>query len=164
VTTGPAARAAIRNTPLPPGQIVGMAAVVILDRAFPVVLPGPRAVHRVIGAALVGAGTALVVWALRERGRHAAGPFDLERPHVIVTTGPYALSRHPMYVGWWLIHLGAGLYSGSAWVLLSLPTAALAEHSAVLAEERQLVQSFGSEAENYAATVPRYLRITPTRR
>lgn len=164
MTTGSAARAAIRNTPLPPGQIIGMAAVAILCRAFPVMLPGPRAVHRVVGAALGSAGTALTVWALRERGRHAAGPFDLERPHALVTTGPYALSRHPMYVGWWLIHLGTGLYSGSAWVLLSVPAATLAEHPAVLAEERQLAQSFGSEAENYAATVPRYLRITPVRR
>jgi len=164
VTTGSAARAAIRNTPLPPGQIIGMAAAAILGRAFPLRLPGPRALHRVIGAALVGGGTALAVWALRERGRHAAGPFDLERPQALVTTGPYALSRHPMYVGWWLIHLGAGLYSGSAWVLISLPAAALAEHPAVLAEERQLVRSFGSEAEHYAATVPRYLRISPSRR
>jgi protein-S-isoprenylcysteine O-methyltransferase Ste14 len=164
VTTGSAVRAAIRNTPLPPGQIVGMATVVILGRAFPVRLPGPRAVHRVVGAALGSAGTALTIWALRERGRHVAGPFDLERPQALATTGPYALSRHPIYVGWWLIHLGIGLYSGSAWVLISVPAAALAEHPAVLAEERQLAHSFGSEAENYAATVPRYLRITPARR
>lgn len=158
------ARAAIRNTPLPSGQIVGMAAVVVLGRAFPWRLPGPRAVHRVVGVALGSAGTALTVWALRERSRHTAGAFELERPDALVTTGPYALSRHPMYVGWWLIHLGAGLFGGSAWVLLSVPGATLAEHPAVLAEEQQLAQSFGSEAENYAAKVPRYLRIWPVRR
>ena len=141
-----------------------MAAVLILGRALPVRLPGSRAVLRVVGAALGGVGAALTVLALRERDRHVAGPFDLERPDALVTTGPYALSRHPMYVGWWLIHLGTGLYSGSAWVLISLPAAALAEHPAVLAEERHLVRLFGSEAENYAATVPRYLRITPARR
>ena len=164
MTTGSVARALIRNTPLPPGQIVGMATVILLGRAVPVRLPGPRAVLRIVGAALVSAGVALTVFALRERGRHVAGSFDLERPDALVTTGPYALSRHPMYVGWWLIHLGAGVYRGSACVLISVPAAALAEHPAVLAEERQLAQSFGSEAENYAATVPRYLRITPARR
>lgn len=164
MTAWSAVRAAIRNAPVPPGQIVGIAAVVVLGRVFPVMLPGPRAVHRVVGAALGSAGSALTVWALRERGRHAAGPFDLERPDALVTTGPYALSRHPMYVGWWLIHLGLGLYSGSAWVLISVAVATLAEHPAVLAEEQQLAQSFGSEAENYAATVPRYFRIGPVRR
>jgi protein-S-isoprenylcysteine O-methyltransferase Ste14 len=148
---------AIRNAPLPPGQIVGLAAVTILGRVVPVPLPGPRAAYRVFGAALGGTGVALTMWALRERGRHAAGRFDLERPESLVTSGPYALSRHPMYVGWWLIHLGTGLYRGSAWVLLSVPAATLAEHPAVLAEERRLVEAFGSDAENYLARIPRYL-------
>ena len=160
---GSAVRAAIRNTPLPPGQIVGLGAVVILGRVFQVTLPGPRTVYRVVGVALGGAGAALTGWAIRERGRRAAGPFDLERPDSLVTTGPYALSRHPMYVGWALIHLGAGLYGGSAWVLLSVPAATLAEYPAVLGEERHLVESFGSEAESYIATVPRYLPIPPDR-
>ena len=152
---------AIRNAPLPPGQIVGLAVAAILDRLVPVVLPGPRAAYRVVGAALGSSGVALTVWALRERGRQASGPFDLERPDSLVTTGPYALSRHPMYVGWWLIHLGTGLYRGSAWVLLSVPAATLAEHPAVLAEERRLVEAFGSEAESYLAAVPRYLPREP---
>jgi protein-S-isoprenylcysteine O-methyltransferase Ste14 len=133
----------------------------ILDRLVPVVLPGPRAAHRLVGAALGSSGVALTVWALRERGRQASGRFDLERPDSLVTTGPYALSRHPMYVGWWLIHLGTGLYRGSAWVLLSVPAATLAEHPAVLAEERRLVEAFGSEAESYLAAVPRYLPREP---
>jgi protein-S-isoprenylcysteine O-methyltransferase Ste14 len=153
VTSG----SAVRNAPLPPGQIVGLVAGVILDRLVPVVLPGPRAAHRVVGAVLGSSGLALTVWALRERGRQASGRFDLERPDSLVTTGPYALSRHPMYVGWWLIHLGTGLYRGSAWALISVPAATLAEHPAVLAEERRLVEAFGSEAESYLATVPRYL-------
>jgi protein-S-isoprenylcysteine O-methyltransferase Ste14 len=152
---------AIRNAPLPPGQVVGLAAVAILGRVAPVTLPGPRAAYRVVGAALGSSGVALTVWALRERGRQASGRFDLERPDSLVTTGPYALGRHPMYVGWWLIHLGTGLYRGSAWVLLSVPAATLAEHPAVLAEERRLVSAFGSEAESYLATVPRYLPRPP---
>jgi len=155
------AGSAIRNAPLPPGQVVGLVAAAVLDRLAPVVLPGPRAAHRVLGAALGSTGVALTVRALRERGRRASGRFDLDRPDSLVTTGPYALSRHPMYVGWWLIHLGTGLYRGSAWVLLSLPAATLAEHPAVLAEERRLVEAFGSEAESYFARVPRYLPPPP---
>lgn len=148
---------AIRNLPLPPGQVVGVAAVAFLGRVVPVTLPGPRAAYRVVGAALGVAGIALTAWALRERSQQAPGRFDLERPDSLVTTGPYALSRHPMYVGCWLIHLGTGLYRGSAWVLLSVPAAILVEHPAVVAEERRLAESFGSEAASYLARVPRYL-------
>ena len=148
---------AIRNLPLPPGQVVGLAAVVILGRVVPVALPGPRAAYRVVGAAVASTGVALTAWALRERSRTAPGRFDLERPDSLVTTGPYALSRHPMYVGWWLIHLGTGLYGGSAWVVLSVPAATFAEHPGVVAEERRLAESFGPEAASYLARVPRYL-------
>lgn len=107
------------------------------------------------------AGGVLTGWALVERQRHEAGEFDLERPQTLVTTGPYALSRHPMYVGWWLIHLGFGALRGSAWVLLTVPPAILLEHRAVLTEEYRLVQAFGSQFLRYAERVPRYLPLAP---
>ena len=88
------------------------------------------------------------------------GAFELERPESLVTTGPYALSRHPMYVGWWLIHLGAGLLRGSGWVAVTLPVAVAAEHfGAGLVEERALRAAFGDEYERYAARVPRYVGL-----
>lgn len=153
-----AVRAAALNTALPPGQVVGVALATLLTRMFPARLPGARAIHRIVGGAAVSAGVGLTAWAIRERSRHAVGAFELERPESLVTSGPYALNRHPMYVGWWLIHLGAGFFSGSAWVLVTAPAAILAEHPAVLAEERVLAKTFGADAERYAATVPRYFR------
>lgn len=154
-----AVRAAALNTALPPGQVVGVALATLLTRMFPARLPGAPAIHRIVGGAAVSAGVGLTAWAIRERSRHAVGAFELERPESLVTSGPYALSRHPMYVGWWLIHLGAGFFSGSAWVLVTAPAAILAEHPAVLAEERVLAKTFGADAERYAATVPRYFRL-----
>lgn len=96
-------------------------------------------------------------WAVAERRGHFAGPFDLERPDSLVTSGPYALSRHPMYVGWWLIHLGAGVFGGAAWVIATVPAAVLGEHPWVVAEERELAAVFGREFTDYAKRVPRYL-------
>lgn len=153
----------LHNLPLPPGQVIGMVAAVLLDRLRAARLPGPRSAHRVAGSALLAAGCALTGWALSERRRHAAEGFDLERPQTLVTTGPYALSRHPMYVGWWLIHLGFGVLRGSAWVLVTMPSAVLAEHSAVLAEERMLAQAFGPQFQSYAARVPRYFSLAIAR-
>jgi protein-S-isoprenylcysteine O-methyltransferase Ste14 len=99
----------------------------------------------------------LIAWALTERHRESTEPFDLERPDSLVTGGPYRRTRHPMYVGWWLLHLGLGLLQRSAWVLATLPAAILAEHTAVVAEEADLLERFGGEFQGYAARVRRYL-------
>ena len=53
------------------------------------------------------------------------------------------MTRHPLYLGWWLLHLGIGVFRGSAWVLVTLPVAILAEHPLVLAEEADLARQFG---------------------
>jgi protein-S-isoprenylcysteine O-methyltransferase Ste14 len=151
------AAALYENLPLPGGQVVGIVAIVVLDRVRPTPLPGPRGLQRVAGAAALAAGCALNVWALRERRRRTTGEFQLEQPESLVSSGPYALSRHPMYVGWWLIHLGVGVMRGSSWVAATLPAAVLVEHLGVLAEERALDREFGAEFAEYRGRVPRYL-------
>lgn len=148
----------LRNLPLPPGQIIGMALLVVIERLRGVRrLPGPRATHTTAGSVLMMAGCALTGWALSERRRHATDGFDLERPQALVTSGPYRLSRHPMYVGWWLIHFGFGVLRGSGWVFLTVPAAVLAEHDGVIAEEKMLAEAFGPRYLDYTKQVPRYV-------
>ena len=150
----------LRNVPLPAGQVIGLVALVLLDGLGAVRLPGPRVAHRLTGAVAICAGCALNVLALNERRRREGGEFDLEHPETLVTTGPYALTRHPMYVGWWIIHAGFGVFRGSAWILATLPISMLTEHHNVVAEERALVQTFGAAYTGYARLVPRYIRFT----
>lgn len=146
-----------RNLPVPPGQVAGIVVGVTLDRMFPARLPGPRAAHRAVGVLLLVSGGALNVWSLVERRRRTTGKFELEQPQSLVTTGPYARSRNPMYVGWWLIHLGVGLLRGSAWMVATVPTAVLVEHPGVVDEERMLDREFGDEFARYRERVPRYV-------
>ena len=147
----------LSNMPLPAGQVVGLVGSVLLDRLRAARLPGPRVAHRLAGGMAILAGCALNAWALNERRRREVGGFDLERPGVLVTTGPYAITRHPMYVGWWFIHGGFGLFRGSPWVLATLPIAVMAERHTVIEEERALVLTFGEQYTRYADQVPRYL-------
>ncbi|GAB3247988.1 methyltransferase family protein [Arthrobacter pigmenti] len=149
----------LRNLPLPPGQIAGLLAGLVLRRLRPVPLPGPAVTGRAVGAVLLAAGVAINCWAVVERRRREPAVLDLEQPTVLVTTGPYAITRHPMYVGWWLIHLGAGALTRSAWTLITLPLAAITEHPAVLAEERKLAGQFAAQFETYCGRVPRYLLL-----
>ena len=144
------------NLPLPLPSLAAMVLDLLLGRLRPVPLPGPRSLHRSAGAGLVLAGVGLNLWALAERRRRAAGPFALERPEDVVTTGPYAITRHPMYIGWWLIQLGAGTLAGSSWVLATLPAEVLVEHRSILGEEAMLAELFDRSYLDYAERVPRY--------
>ena len=158
------ALAVYENLPLPAGSAVGVVAILVLERLRPAALPGPPVLRRAAGAAALAAGGALNIWALAERRRRTRGEFQLEEPEAIVTTGPYAFSRHPMYLGWWLIHLGVGLLRGSAWVAATLPVAVVLEHvGGSMVEERELAHRFGEEYAQYTDRVPRYAGI-PRRR
>ncbi|MFX1818507.1 isoprenylcysteine carboxylmethyltransferase family protein [Pseudarthrobacter sp. CC4] len=152
-------RAVYENLPLPPAVVAAIALDALLARLRPLPLPGPRSVHRAAGTGLVVAGAGLNAWALAERRQRSAGPFDLEHPEDLVVTGPYAVTRHPMYVGWWLIQLGAGTMAGSAWVLALLPAELLVEHRFVLDEEATLAGLFPESYPAYAEKVPRYLGL-----
>lgn len=152
-------KAVYDNLPLPAPVVAAMAVDFFLARRRPLPLPGTRSVHGLAGSGLVLAGAGLNVWALAERRRRSAGTFNLERPEDLVTTGPYAITRHPMYVGWWLIQLGAGTLAGSAWVLALLPAELLVEHRFVLDEEAALAGLFPQSYPEYAETVPRYLTL-----
>jgi protein-S-isoprenylcysteine O-methyltransferase Ste14 len=144
------------NLPLPLPIVAALALDLLLDRLRRVPLPGSRSLHRMAGAGLVLAGVGLNLWALAERRRHTAGRFALERPEELVATGPYAITRHPMYVGWWLIQLGAGTLAGSSWVLATLPAELLVEHRGVLHEEAMVAELFPESYPDYAERVPRY--------
>jgi protein-S-isoprenylcysteine O-methyltransferase Ste14 len=145
------------NLPLPLPIVAALALDLLLRRLRPVPLPGPRSLHRMAGAGLVLAGVGLNLWALAERRRRSTGPFALERPEELVITGPYAITRHPMYVGWWLLQLGAGTMAGSSWVLATLPAELLVEHRFVLSEEAMVAELFPESYPDYAKRVPRYL-------
>ncbi|MBV8141367.1 MAG: isoprenylcysteine carboxylmethyltransferase family protein [Verrucomicrobia bacterium] len=73
------------------------------------------------------------------------------------TTGPFAWTRNPMYVGGGVMLLGIAIACALDWVILllvlSLP---LVHYGIVLREERYLERKFGDEYLRYRKKVPRY--------
>lgn len=136
--------------PLPAEHVVAILAGLLLQSRTPRnrLPPGLAPAGRVV----LAAGVTVNAWAVIARGSG-----DLERPDRLVTTGPYALARHPMYVGWSLLHLGTAMSVRSPWVLASWPVAFAMVHRTVLREERVLARRFGDEWTPYAARVHRYL-------
>ena len=92
------------------------------------------------------------------RVRHGGGGPGMETPpERLVTTGPFAWCRNPMYLGHILFLLGLTLTLHS-W-LAALITAATAVwfHFRVQRDEKRLRERFGKPYEEYSARVRRWI-------
>jgi protein-S-isoprenylcysteine O-methyltransferase Ste14 len=86
----------------------------------------------------------------------AAG--HLEKNLRLATTGPYSLSRNPLYLGSFLLAAGFALAGGSLPLGIAVVALFLAVYVPVMRrEEAFLRQKFGAEFEDYAARVPLFL-------
>jgi len=139
------------NVPLPEPHLVGLGLGLLLHLWQPWPLPvGPF--WYVMGSGFVVAGGLFGAWAVT-----AATHVDLSSPERIITRGPFARSRNPMYLAWTVLYLGVSFLVGSLWLLILFPAVLLVTHLAVIREERRLRHRFGEEYLRYAASVRRYL-------
>ncbi len=73
------------------------------------------------------------------------------------TSGIYARSRNPLYLGLFLMTAGAVVYCGCAVILLLGAASAAGHHFIVLAEEKFLEARFGRDYAEYKSRVGRYI-------
>jgi protein-S-isoprenylcysteine O-methyltransferase Ste14 len=78
-----------------------------------------------LGTALFVAGSALGAWTMIVN-RYAESTVRIQSEHKVITTGPYALVRHPMYLGTLIGLPATALIPGSAWALLPAALIAIA--------------------------------------
>ncbi len=72
-----------------------------------------------LGYALYAAGFAIVTWAEAVNKFFEPGVrIQTDRGHKVIDTGPYAIIRHPGYVGATLLFAGIALALGSYWALI----------------------------------------------
>ena len=110
-----------------------------------------------IGAALIVSGTGLNVWSARLFEQKTVGICPFSPAPVLVETGPFTLSRHPMYVGLVSLSVGLTLVTGVlANIWISVAFAIWLHHAYVLPEERFLRDRFGAAYDEYARRVPRW--------
>ncbi|HQK24363.1 MAG TPA: isoprenylcysteine carboxylmethyltransferase family protein [Synergistaceae bacterium] len=110
-----------------------------------------------VGILGLGAGLSIVGWVIAVQWRLGAGtPMPAAPTQRVVTSGPYALCRHPMYFAAVLYHLGfvtmtSGLGPG---VAAAGGVAAFVVFYARTVEERELEARFGEEYRAYRARTP----------
>lgn len=115
----------------------------------------PRATTLAVGALVSILGLAVRAWASGHIRKNSA----------LATSGPYAFTRNPLYLGSFLLGLGFTIASGFwplgilfALLFLGIYFPVMRVESATLAE------LFGKEYEDYARQVPLFFpRITPYR-
>jgi protein-S-isoprenylcysteine O-methyltransferase Ste14 len=93
----------------------------------------------------------------------AAG--HLHKQQVLTVTGPYAYTRNPLYLGSFILMIGAAVVANS-WpsALILLSYFALFYSFVMRREERELYQHHGDAFQQYARTVPLFLpRLTPAK-
>lgn len=110
------------------------------------------------GSAFAAAGFALAAFSARSFGLAGTSVVPGEPSTALVTTGLYAISRNPIYIGFLLVYLGLAIILTSAWVLLLLiPVLIILQRGVVEREEAYLERQFGEAYRKYKARVPRWL-------
>jgi protein-S-isoprenylcysteine O-methyltransferase Ste14 len=144
-----------------PVSVLGFGLLYLIWRPIRLTLSAPaRAVALGLGTLLYFPGLALMLW-----GRLALGEMynvsssfgaQLYADQRLVTSGPFALVRHPMYLGGALAELGLLLiYRTWATVLIATNILVLARRARL--EEEALVAEFGEDYAAYRQRVPAWI-------
>jgi protein-S-isoprenylcysteine O-methyltransferase Ste14 len=142
-----------------PPPIFLLAAVLLqwlLRHRIPLVVIGSPAL-RWVGYALLAASFGLAIPSVRLFLRRTTlAPHKV--PAELVVTGPYRLSRNPMYLSLTVLLFGtAALYGGLTGFLVPLLFAAVVTKVFIAPEEASMSTRFGDSYREYAARVRRWL-------
>jgi len=136
--------------------LVGIA----LHRLLPFFLPQGilRQVLIPVGIVLIFIGMGFIVLARRAFAQFRQ-PTDPGQPtSQVITTGVFAISRNPLYLGAALLFLGFALMMNVLWTLATLFASMVVCHYVlIIPEEKYLAAKFGEAYKAYTATVRRWL-------
>ncbi len=111
-----------------------------------------------IVGALVLAGLGVFLSALVTLGRNFSAVAQVQSDGDLVTRGPYAIVRNPIYLGYFLLLLATPLAFGHLQnLLIAVPLYLLGAVPRILIEERVLRAHFGAAYDAYAARVSRLI-------
>jgi len=140
------------NVPIPETYVAALVGAAVLRIVAPISAPLGRS--SAFGWPLLAGGIGLAAWAVA-----SAGNADVESDSGLITTGAYAHSRNPMYVGWSAAVLGIATVRRDPWLLAGWLLATRALHDEVVGEETGLAARFGDAYTTYRERVPRYLPL-----
>jgi protein-S-isoprenylcysteine O-methyltransferase Ste14 len=113
---------------------------------------------RRLGWTGVGAGGALMLWAALTIWRHSTTVNPYRGASALVTDGPFAFSRNPIYLADIWVYCGVTLLFGSLWPLVLAPLVwAIMRYGVIAHEEAHLRARFDAAYFEYCARVRRWI-------
>ena len=106
-----------------------------------------------VAAILTAIGLAFAVWARRCLGANWSGTVTIKQDHELVTSGPYALARHPIYTGLLLAFVGTAIAIGEWRGVLAVVLVMLAFWRKLRIEEHWMCEQFGDVYRAYSRRV-----------
>lgn len=124
-----------------------------------VIFAEPTLTSLLLGAAVIASGEFMRLWGVAIAGSETrtTGPVG---GTFLITTGPFAFVRNPLYLGNMLIYLGVGIMSAALFPWLTIVALAYfyVQYSLIVSlEEEYLTSTFGEEFQRYRSAVPRFL-------
>jgi protein-S-isoprenylcysteine O-methyltransferase Ste14 len=105
------------------------------------------------GVGLTILGCSFAIWARLALGRNWSGRPTLKSDHELVVSGPYALTRHPIYTGILVATLGTALADLQWRRLLGVVVVTLALLAKIRQEERLMLEAFPETYPSYRRRV-----------
>lgn len=138
------------------------AALLCLPRVRPLLLNGrflPSGAWFWVGSAVTACGLLFSVWARSHLGKNWSQAVTVKKDHELITSGPYALVRHPTYTGFLTAFIGSALARGEWRGILAVILVFVALYRKLKLEEKWMQAQFGEVYKAYArrvsALVPR---------
>ena len=121
------------------------------------VLASPTPASIITGLLIVAAGESLRLWGVAIAGSETRTT-DRVGGTFLVTTGPFAHVRNPLYLGNIIVYAGFGVMSNAAWLaIVALLFFSWQYFLIVRLEEEHLAARFEEEYSRYRQAVPRFL-------
>jgi protein-S-isoprenylcysteine O-methyltransferase Ste14 len=119
----------------------------------------PTSVPRAwVGGGVVALGVALAVWAVVTFRKAGTRVEPYKPTTVIVSHGPFAFTRNPIYLGMLLGQVGLAIGFDSLWILVMLvPLYLVLRYGVIAREESYLERKFGAVYVDYKSRTRRWL-------
>jgi len=129
-----------------------------------VIFAQPTITSLVVGVAMVALGEAIRFWGVSIVGAETRTTGSVGGTFLI-TTGPFAYLRNPLYLGNMIMYAGVGVMSMALfpWLLLAAIVWFYVQYRLIISrEEEYLAAQFGAAYDEYRNHVPRFMpRATP---
>jgi protein-S-isoprenylcysteine O-methyltransferase Ste14 len=109
---------------------------------------------RFLGLAVLVAATGLTLWARFSLGLMWSAVPAVKEGHQLRVSGPYAITRHPIYTGLLGMVLGTMLLAGGGPWIVPFPVALILVEGKIRIEERFMTAEFPADYPRYRKRVP----------